>query len=188
MNKLLIVYAHPAPHRSRVNVALRQAVEGLEGVTLCDLYETYPDFLINIAREQELLVRHDVIVLQHPMYWYSGPALLKEWLDVVLEHGFAYGERGTALRGKALMQALSSGGREPAFRHDGSSHFTLAELLRPFEQTAYLCGMRYLQPYWVPGTHYIDAARIAHFAEGYRQRLTALRDGVAPGPPHPEPI
>ncbi|HIG46586.1 MAG TPA: hypothetical protein EYQ20_09260 [candidate division Zixibacteria bacterium] len=26
---------------------------------------------------------HDIIVLQHPFFWHSIPALLKEWMDMV---------------------------------------------------------------------------------------------------------
>ena len=83
-----------------------------------DLYEAYPDFDIDVRREQELLAAHEVIVLQHPFYWYSAPALLKEWQDLVLEHGWAYGSGGTALRGKALLSAPSrpAGARRPTGR------------------------------------------------------------------------
>ena len=83
--RVLILYAHPMPRKSRANRALAEAVRGLEGVTFHDLYEAYPDFFIDVAREKALLVEHDVIVLQHPFYWYSAPALVKEWLDLVLE-------------------------------------------------------------------------------------------------------
>jgi Flavodoxin-like fold len=66
----------------------------------------YPDFHINVAREQELLTLHDVIVFQHPLYWYSYPAILKEWQDLVLESGFAFGHMGTRLAGKLLLHAI----------------------------------------------------------------------------------
>lgn len=179
---VLILYVHPAQHRSRVNRVLLDAVSTLDGVTIHDLYETYPDFYIDVGHEQALLRQHDIIVFQHPLYWYSCPALLKEWQDVVLEHGFAFGQEGTALHGKYLMQAVSSGGREYAYCHEGSSHFSLAELLQPFEQTAYLCGMIYLQPHWVAGTHYLNDADISAHAETYRSRISALRDD-APATP-----
>ena len=40
------------------------------------------------------------IVLQHPLYWYSVPGLLKHWFDKVLARGFAYGAGGRELVGK----------------------------------------------------------------------------------------
>ena len=91
--KTLVVFVHPALHRSRVNAALARGIQDLPSLTFHDLYAAYPRHLIDVDREQALLLQHDVIVWQHPFYWYSCPSLLKEWQDVVLEHGFAYGER-----------------------------------------------------------------------------------------------
>jgi glutathione-regulated potassium-efflux system ancillary protein KefG len=146
---VLILFAHPALEKSRVNRHLMRAAEGIPGVTFHDLYEEYPDFQIDVAREQELLRTHDVIVMQHPFYWYSCPSLLKEWMDLVLEHGFAYGAEGKALRGKTLMNAVTTGGPREAYEHEGYNRFTMRELLSPFDQTAHLCGMRYLAPFVV---------------------------------------
>ncbi|MFZ5786262.1 MAG: NAD(P)H-dependent oxidoreductase, partial [Acidobacteriota bacterium] len=70
MDKVLILFAHPALQSSRVNRRLVEAVKGIEGVTLRDLYEAYPDFDVDVPHEQSLLERHDLIVLQHPFYWY----------------------------------------------------------------------------------------------------------------------
>ena len=151
---------------------------GIDGVTVHDLYEAYPDLMIDVRREQALLRDHDVVVFQHPFYWYSTPAILKEWQDLVLEHGFAYGRDGTALRGKTLMSAISAGGGEAAYAEGGVNRFTVAELLRPVEQTAGLCGMRWLPPFVVHGTHLLEAEAIAGHAEDYRRVLTALRDGA----------
>ncbi len=175
--KILILFAHPAFQRARVQPALLAAARSLEGVTIHDLYEAYPDLMIDVPREQELLRAHDVIVFQHPFYWYSSPAILKEWQDLVLQHGFAYGRDGTALHGKMMMSAISAGGGEAAYREDGVNRFTIAELLRPFEQTAALCGMRWLPPFVVHGTLLLEPDAIAGHAEDYRRVLTALRDG-----------
>ena len=179
---VLILYAHPRHHLSRIHAALRAQVENLPGVTLHDLYEEYPDFLINIAHEQALLSEHQIIVWQHPIYWYNCPALLKEWLDVVLEHGFAFGANGTALHGKYLLQAVSTGGRQHAYQARGSSRYDLSDLLHPFEQTTHLCGMHYLPPFWVAGSHYLNNEDIAGQAQRYREHISALCDGQIPTP------
>ena len=131
----------------------------------------------HVAREQELLTEHDLIVLQHPFFWYSTPALLKEWEDLVLEHGWAYGSDGTALRGKRVLSVISTGGREVAYQPGGHNRFTMAQLLAPIEQTIRLCGMEYLPPFVVHGTHGMDASAIEGHAEDYRRALAALRDG-----------
>jgi glutathione-regulated potassium-efflux system ancillary protein KefG len=174
---VLILFAHPAPQRSRVNRALRRAVIDLPGVTFHDLYAAYPDFMIDVADEQALLRAHDVIVLQHPFYWYSAPAILKEWQDLVLQHGFAYGEGGKALAGKTLMSAISTGGHEASYDDSGMNRFAITELLRPFEQTARLCGMNWLPPFIVHGTHAIEEEAISLSAEAYRQLIGELREG-----------
>jgi glutathione-regulated potassium-efflux system ancillary protein KefG len=176
---VLILFAHPAPQRSRVNRALRRAVIDLPGVTFHDLYAAYPDFMIDIADEQALLLTHDVIILQHPFYWYSAPAILKEWQDLVLQHGFAYGIGGKALAGKTLMSAISTGGHEASYNESGMNRFAVAELLRPFEQTAQLCGMNWLPPFIIHGTHAIEDDAIGQSAEAYRQLIGELRDGRA---------
>ena len=96
-NKVLVLYAHPSQRRSEVNQPLFKACQAVEGVTAVDLYYEYPTYNINIDREQQRLLDHDVIVFQFPLYWYSTPSILKEWQDLVLEYGFAYGHDGTAL-------------------------------------------------------------------------------------------
>ena len=178
-NQILILFAHPALEKSRVNRHLIQAVKGLDAVTVHDLYEAYPHFYIDVKFEQDLLLAHDIIVFHHPFYWYSSPALLKEWQDLVLEHGFAYGHNGTALRGKKVLSAVTTGGSEQAYQREGYNRFTVRELLVPFEQTAYLCGMDYLPPFLVQGTHKLgDQHQIAKHVADYRNAIVALRDNT----------
>lgn len=174
---ILVLFAHPALQKSRVNRMLLDGIRGLPGVTLHDLYEAYPDFQIDVPREQELLRGHDLIVLQHPFYWYSCPALLKEWIDLVLQYNFAFGTEGRELEGKGWMHCLSTGGDTPSYQRDGMNRHTMGEFLVPFEQTARLCHMRYLAPFLVQGTHrHLDPADIQPYAEAYRNLLEVLRD------------
>jgi glutathione-regulated potassium-efflux system ancillary protein KefG len=151
-------------------------VEHLPGVTLHDLYEAYPDMMINVHREQELLTEHDVVVMHHPFYWYSAPAILKEWQDLVLQFGFAYGDGGDALRGKILINVITTGGGKDSYRSDGDNGYYMRQLLAPFDRTAHLCGMIYLPPYVVHGTHRMDRYEADNHALAYRKLLEALRD------------
>lgn len=187
--RVLIQFAHPALERSRVNRRLIEPVRSLPGVTFNDLYQHYPDMDIDVEREQQLLVEHDVVVMQHPFYWYSTPALIKEWEDLVLEHGWAYGHEGTALRGKTLLSAITAGGGEQAYTRGGPNGYTIREFLIPIERTAALCGMTYLPPFVVFGTHALDDTQIEAHAADYRRVVEALRDGTldaraAAGRPH----
>jgi glutathione-regulated potassium-efflux system ancillary protein KefG len=176
MARVLVLFAHPALEKSRVHRRLVERVRGLAGATLHDLYEAYPDFDVDVKREQALLVAHDVVVLQHPFYWYGTPALVKQWEDLVLEHGWAYGTGGTALRGKRLVSAITTGGGEAAYTEGGHNRFTIRQLLAPIEQTARLCGMDYPPPFVVHGTHRLDAEGIERAADEYGRFVAALRD------------
>ena len=177
MKKVLINFAHPARSRSIINNALRGAVEDLEDVTINDLYATYPDFLIDVKREQYLCETHDVIVFQHPFYWYSTPAIMKEWLDLVLQHGWAYGSQGNALKGKLFLQAITAGGDDSTYRKDGYNELTIGELTSPYRATAKLCKMDWLPPFAILGIHRgLPDDQVETHAEDYRRAITALRD------------
>lgn len=177
-NKILVLFAHPALHKSRVNRQLIDAITGLEDITVHDLYEEYPDFHIDVHREQGLLLEHDIYVWQHPFYWYSSPSIIKEWIDLVLKHGFAYGRTGTALKGKRIFSAITAGGRREVYQEGSLNHFTVLQFLAPFRQTARLCNMIYLPPFVVHGTHLLSEAEINLAAMEYRKVLISLRDRI----------
>lgn len=174
--RILILLAHPALEKSKVNRLLLEHVSDVAGVTVHDLYEQYPDFDLDVRHEQTLLEEHDVVIFQHPLYWYSTPALLKQWQDSVLEHGWAYGSDGRALEGKVLFNAVSTGGGLDAYRPEGFHGTTLLELLAPIRQTARLCRMRYLPPFVSDGAFRRHAAEIRIMAQEYRALLEALRE------------
>lgn len=178
MSRVLILFAHPALHKSRVNRAMVDAVRDLSGVRLHDLYEEYPDFDIDVKREQEILEASDTIVFQHPFYWYSTPALLKEWQDLVLEHGWAYGEHATALAGKRAFNALTAGGGEESYCGEGYNRYSVRQLLAPLEQTVRLCGMEYLPPFAVHGTHRFGQTDIRRHAADYRRLISSFATGA----------
>lgn len=160
-----------------MNRVLLEAITGLGGVEVRDLYELYPDFDVDVDAEQAALLRHDVVIFQHPLYWYSVPALLKQWIDLVLEHGWAYGATGDKLHGRVALHAFTAGGRVNAYQPGGYNRFPVRSLTLAFEQTAHLCGMRYLAPFVVHGTLAMDRSAIDRAAADYVRVLEALRDG-----------
>jgi glutathione-regulated potassium-efflux system ancillary protein KefG len=174
MSKILVLFAHPMLEKSRVQKALLDAARSVPSASVRDLYEEYPDYDIDVHQEQALLSAHDIIVLQHPFYWYSCPPLMKQWIDLVLEHGWAYGRHGKALVGKKMLNAISAGGGSDAYRPSGLSRHAIREFLLPFEQTALLCNMEYLPPFVVHGTHRASTSDIARQAELYAALLTGL--------------
>jgi glutathione-regulated potassium-efflux system ancillary protein KefG len=177
-NRLLVLFAHPAFHKSRVNRQMVSAIEDIEDVTLHFLYEEYPDFHIDVKREQDLLLEHDVYIWQHPFYWYSSPSILKEWIDLVLKHGFAYGRTGTALKGKRVFSVITAGGRKEVYQKGNMNNLTIPQFLAPFRQTAHLCNMIYLPPFVVHGTHLLSEEEIHQAAKDYRRILISLRDQI----------
>ncbi|UUM30403.1 glutathione-regulated potassium-efflux system ancillary protein KefG [Vibrio japonicus] len=171
--KVLVLYAHPEPDSSVANQMMIKKIESLDHVTVRDLYARYPDFFIDVKAEQSLLTKHDVIVFHHPLYMYSCPALLKEWMDRVLCKGFAFGS-GDALKGKYWRSVITAGGREDAFGEAGYNRYPLSEILQPFELSAALCQMHWIEPlvlYWARKVPEME--RYQH-AEGYRQWLMNL--------------
>jgi len=177
MRRILVLFAHPVLERSRVNRRLLAVAREVTGVTIHDLYDVYPTLDIDAKREQRLLDDHDVIVFQHPFYWYSTPAILKEWQDLVLEHGWAYGHGGTHLRGKITLNALTTGGPASAYHREGYNRFTIRELLTPWDQTAHLCGMRFLAPFAVHAAlKVVRDEDVGECRAAYRTLLEALRD------------
>ena len=173
--KILLLLAHPSLPRSEVNRPLFDAAKQIEHVTCVDLYEQYPTFDIDIDKEQQRLREHDVIIFQFPLYWYSTPAILKEWQDLVLEYGFAYGHEGAALHGKTFLCNITAGGKESFYQPDGLNHFPIRELLTPLEQMATLVGMTYLPPFVLFGARTaVEEGRVAQHVLQWKQLLDAL--------------
>jgi len=173
--RILLLFVHPFPHRSRVNLRLLDGVRDLPGVEVCDLYEHYPDFHIDIEMEQQNLREIDLLVVQHPIYWYSAPAILKQWQDTVLEYGFAFGSGGNALRGKDWLSVVSAGQHSDSYHRDGHNRRSVAELLYPYECSANHCGMRYMEPIVVHNAHQVSDGELEVLVGNYRRRLIDYR-------------
>ncbi|MCF8261923.1 MAG: NAD(P)H-dependent oxidoreductase [Melioribacteraceae bacterium] len=170
MKKILILFAHPALEKSRVNRILIKELQKTERVTFHDLYESYPNFEIDVKYEQKLLLANDIVVFMHPMFWYSTPAILKEWQDLVLEHRWAYGREGDKLKGKYFVNFVSTGGKKDAYQSGGFNQHTIRQFLLPIEQTAKLCKMYFLPPFTISGTHSIEKAEV----EKHKERIHKL--------------
>lgn len=132
--KTLIILAHPNLATSKVNQRWHQELlQHSDQVTIHQLYKEYPDWNINVAREQQLLEAYDHIILQFPFYWYSYPPLLKKWLDDVFLYGWAYGSEGNKLNGKKMGLAISIGNKQENYHKEGSVTFTVEQLITPFQ-------------------------------------------------------
>jgi glutathione-regulated potassium-efflux system ancillary protein KefF len=171
---VVLIFAHPYPDRSIANRKLLEAVEEVEGVAVRSLYDLYPTFDIDVSAEQDALRAAQVVVLQHPMHWYSVPSLLKHWFDKVLVRGFAYGPSGKALWGKSCQWVVTTGGDEHAFGPHGMHSRPFSDFSPVVEQTARFCGMRWEDPLVVYGAHRLPEPELARMAGVYRERLRAF--------------
>jgi glutathione-regulated potassium-efflux system ancillary protein KefF len=174
---ILVIAAHPTLEQSRVNrKLLRAALKAHARVEVRDLYALYPDYLIDIAAEQARLAAARLVVWQHPIHWYGMTPLMKLWVDEVLAFGWAYGPGGQALKGKDLWLVASTGGPHDSYRPDSYNRYFFDAFLPPYEQTAALCGMRFIPPLLIHGAHRATEPEIAEQAGIYAQRLASYPD------------
>jgi len=167
-----VVAAHPHWEHSRVNRRLRDAALAQAHVAVCDLFGRYPDYAIDTAREQKALEAAQLVVLLHPVQWYSMPALLKLWLDEVLALHWAYGG-GHALRGKDLWLVASTGGPKSSYHPQGYNRYFFDAFLPPYEQTAALCGMRFLPPMVLHSAHTAPDTVVENHVRTFAERLAS---------------
>lgn len=176
---ILVLVAHPDLARSHITHRLLGALRGsaaMDRVELRDLYRLYPDFHIHVEAEQRALQAARLVVMLHPIYWYSMPALQKLWLDEVLRLGWAYGPGGTALRGKDFWLVASTGGGAEAYAEGGHNHHAIGEFLLPYQQSAKTCGMHYLPPQILHAAHRATDADVQAHAELFVKRLLHYPD------------
>ena len=171
-----VLAAHPNWRESRVNKKLLHAARGVEGADVQDLYAAYPDYDIDVQAEQRRVSARPLLVLLHPIQWYSMPALMKLWLDDVLTHNWAYGHQGTALQGKDLWLVATTGGPEASYHPQGYNRYFFDAFLPPYEQTAALCGMRFLPPLLMHGANRASAAEIDAHVAVFADRLRTYPD------------
>jgi glutathione-regulated potassium-efflux system ancillary protein KefF len=174
---IYVVAAHPNWRESRVNSRLLESSRRAGAhVRVRDLYGSYPDYDIDVAAEQAAVASARMVVLMHPVQWYSMPALLKLWLDEVLSYGWAYGPGGTALQGKDMWLVASTGGPEDSYHPQSYNRYFFDAFLPPYEQTAALCGMRFIPPLMLHGAHSAAEEAVEAHAQVFEQRLQTHPD------------
>ncbi|WP_219834610.1 NAD(P)H-dependent oxidoreductase [Paenibacillus sp. R14(2021)] len=173
--KTLVIVVHPNIEQSRINKSWMQALQEQSEVTVHQLYPAYPDFKIDAAKEQALLEAHDRVIFQFPFYWYSSPALLKEWFDRVLAHGWAYGPGGDKLHGKEWGIAISTSGPQISYQPDGHNHYTLDDLTKPFKATSSHIGTTFITPFILNGVTRVSDEELAQNTLDYVKFVTSMQ-------------
>lgn len=168
-----VLAAHPHWRDSRVNRRLLAAARSVGHVDVNDLYGSYPDYLIDVQAERARVAGAQLLVLLHPIHWYSMPPLQKLWLDDVLGYGWAYGEGGTALQGKDCWLVATTGGPEASYHPQSYNRYFFDAFLPPYEQTAALCGMRFLPPLVLHGARGVSEPELADHVQTFTDRLAS---------------
>ena len=175
--KTLVLLFHPDFKTSKVNQKMYDTINGMKDVTVRNMYELYPNFKIDVKKEQKYMEDADRIILQFPIRWYSSPALLKQWEDDIFEAGWAY-MGGHALDDKEFTVAVSFGAG--GYEHGGYSHYTPHEILRPFQATAYRIGMKFIKPFVLTNVMRMKEEELNNQISQYRnfvsQKLPELDD------------
>ena len=171
---ILIIYAHPYPEKSNINKLMLRLAANNPDVVVRSLYDLYPDFNINDEAEQVAVEQADLLVLQHPLYWYSYPPLLKLWIDKVFIEGWAYGPGAAALKNKHLLWAVTTGGEQDHF--EGGDYPGFPVLSQPLQATANYCGMHWLKPVAVHGAYRADKTALTKQIRRYGECLNSWKD------------
>jgi putative NADPH-quinone reductase len=152
-SRTLIVVAHPDIAHSTVHATWLRAQRHAGIADVHEIVPAYPDGVIDVRNEQRLVEAHPRIILQFPIFWYSVPAVLKNWMDQVLSHGWAYGSGGDAFKGKELGLAYSTGTAAEAYQAGGRNRFSMSELTKPLELTTIFIKARFLPSFVLHGAN-----------------------------------
>lgn len=190
----LVLVFHRDLAVSRANAALAAVARTLPDVEVIDMQARYPEARIDLgtdaARDAQMLLRADRIVLQFPVQWYSTPPLLKSWQDAVLTRMY-YLEReaeGDRLAGTPLMVAATAGNIAAAYGRGGQNHFTIDEILTPLKATAHRCGLPWHTPHLVFEADRLSDEALAVAAEDYRRALASFNAASSFQNPVPETV
>lgn len=163
MKKTVVIYGHPYYQMSVSNKAvLEEFAKYAPEAEIVNLMELYPDFKIDVAKEQARIKDADTIVFQFPFWWYGSPSIMHRYVEDVFAHGFAYGSTGTALHGKKIIFSFTVGGAKEAYTAEGYQHFTLDAFMPGFVAMANLCGLEFAEPIYSYGMMVVDPNDTEH--------------------------
>jgi glutathione-regulated potassium-efflux system ancillary protein KefF len=169
MKDIIIVSGHTDLNNSVANKTILEALtKKLPKAEFDYLDKLYPDYKINVEAEQQKLIKADIIVLQHPIFWYSMPSLLGKWIEDVFIRGFSHGSTGDKLHGKQLISSFTTGAPEVNYHKDGAVGYEIEELLPPIKATCKLCGLQF--------AGFIHTAGVSYHSRSNPEALEAIKE------------
>lgn len=172
--KITIVLAHPDINDSRANRELINTVKELNNVSVYNIYENFPE-LFDVETWTQIMLESSALIYQFPLHWMSAPYMLKKWQEEVFTHL----SRTPMIVGKPMMVVVTVGGDSSAYRSGGRNHYTVDEILRPYEASAIAAGMKWQTPVII---HSMDKEQIGkNLSEGsieYKERIEKLANAT----------
>ena len=168
--KILVIYSHAYPETSKAGNAILEVFQATPSFEVRNLDALYPDLgKIDVVAEQQALLEADVIIFQHPIFWFGVPAALKRWMEVVLQHGFAYGTDGDKLHGKKFIHSFTAASGADTYAGE------LGRAVRaPIEASALYCGMAYVQAFPLYGQLTLTNPNVAQEAKAHAEKLVSF--------------
>lgn len=139
-------------------------------------------FASDLAREQQRVLKADMIVWVFPIWWGGVPAILKGWFDRVMAFGFAYadGKRFDSgfFRHKTGMLCLTTGGTVERFSA-GNVYGPVEQVLYPTQHlmVEYM-GMKTYPPFVAYAAPRIDEAGRKAYLKEWGERVLGLAKGA----------
>jgi len=145
-------------------------------------------FTDDIQAEIDKVPRCDLLILQFPLWWFSVPAIMKDWIDRVFANGMAYGSGGMrfddgGLKGRGAMLAFTTGRFLSMMEPDGLLGQRDVILWHLQCGTLGYSGLQVLEPFVGWPLRYADAAQRCAYLDQYAARLRNIEQ-EAPMPAH----
>ncbi|MRI82162.1 hypothetical protein GIY11_09100 [Aerococcaceae bacterium DSM 109653] len=156
--RTIVYIAHPDVTKSSSHQFLLSSGQANSEVVYVDLNQDYQanNRRFDSQAERERLMKFDRIIFQFQLYWYQAPAIMKIWLDAILDTEDYHATFQQSLHGKQLGLVVLAGVKAEHYQAGGREGRTLSELLSPYELLARHFGMHYLMPFTVHQFHYMD--------------------------------
>lgn len=133
-----MILAHPNIGESIGNKIISTTFNKEDNTEVRHLNLIYPDTKIDIKAEQDAILTADTIIFQYPLFWYSTPAILKEWIDQVMQYGFAFGN-DSKLAGKKVIVSFTIGSSIKEYPNE-----VIEKIVFHIKGLTHYCKMEYL--------------------------------------------
>ncbi len=135
-------------------------------------------FAADLVREQDRLLRADLLILLFPLWWGGLPAIVKGWFDRVCAYGAAYADgrrfdRGYFVGRRALI-GLTTGGTIERFSAGGGYGEMQLVLYSVRRCILEYLGLEVVEPFVAYAAPRVDAGARAEYLRAWEARLLAV--------------